>query len=181
MSITEQAKQITALIPTVESGDVAVRVVSPDGTVGYLVGEEAFSHRSSDYLRTRMIARDKAPGLISEHDMLAGAITTSMMIFGEKALVGFCTVSVSAMAGESIIGKQPRFVVLREYEDDGSTELVAVLTKEELRESDDKYDDEEYAIVTLESIRYQYAWNTKTDEPYADDPNCNGKKMLLLL
>lgn len=178
MSNTVPAQQITALIPTVDSGNIAVRVVSPDGTVGYLVGKEAFSHQSSTLLRQYMIKRDETSSITSESDMLAGAIATSMMVFGEAELVGFTGATVNVMTGESIIGKPARYAVLCEDEEDGHTELVAVISAEELG---DKYQEDEYSIFNLDSLRYQYAWNLKTDEPYTDDPHCNGKKYLLPL
>lgn len=167
-------KQITGFIPSADAANAAVKVISEDGTVGYLVGKDAFAKQSSIHLRQSMIQRNSAMGDVSEADMLAGAISASSLVFGNE-MVGFASATMELMSGRSIIGKKRRFVINKEIETHPAGvssvfthELLACLDEDAYNEQAEKYEyKENIFVIDFDEARSDYAWNLQDDEPFS--------------
>jgi len=171
-SPADNAKLVSGVIPTADSGIIAVELVSQDGTIGYLVGKDAFADQSSEHIINAIRSRAKSSALESEADMLAGAVAASSLIFGSK-VNGYVEAVTSLMTGRSLTGKPKRFAVLKEIDDETingvavSSILLKIVDESEVeRAGNELNEDDGISIVALETLFYEVAWDKADDIPY---------------
>ncbi|EKP0310030.1 hypothetical protein ACTG16_22620 [Aeromonas sp. 23P] len=168
----ELSKQITAAIPSDVNGPVSTKVLSPDGSVGYLISKELLDLKAGEHVVGFMHEINKTMGLISEANMLAGAIGLSTLIVPANDPVNFVRESVGLMTGESLINSK-QFAILREHDSGDArdfelgAELLKVVHEDNLKAELSKYDDDDAVYVTsFQVLRGEVAWNFNTNEPY---------------
>lgn len=177
------SKQITATIPTDVDGPASIKVVSPDGSVGYLVSKELLDMKAADRVIGYMHEINKSMGLVSEANMLSGAIGLSTLITPADDPVNFTSASVALMTGDSLINNK-HFAILRER-DEGEQrdfelgdELIKVAHEENLKAEMSQYDDDDAVYFTsFHVLRGEVAWDFSTNQPYTLSL---GKKKYLL-
>lgn len=172
-SPTDKAKLVSGVIPTADSGIVAIELVSEDGTIGYLVGKEAFAHQSSEHITKTISQIGEITSLKSEADVLIGAIACSTLVFGSEAVNGFAGASAKLMHGDSLVGRLKRFAVLKEIDDETingvavSSILLKIVDESQVEQAyGELNDDDGISIVPLERLFNEVAWDKSDDIPY---------------
>ncbi|MNY94713.1 hypothetical protein D3C78_111620 [compost metagenome] len=155
------------LIPAADGTIAAVMVVDEQGQTGYLVGKDAYARQSSAMLKSAIQGRHHSGCLVSEADMLAGAIAASCLVFDEKETVGFAPLVINLMSGRSIIEK-PETVALfpsnpAEPPALGGLELHELTML--LDEHDDAYESKCDQGIPFSVLKTLYAWDNSTDSP----------------